>query len=130
MQLFPRSGWSIWGWRRVADIHGRRDEGRAARRWRIAVTPGSSASRTLQTQPTTRYHGNVAAFMAEVRGRTRRRTNSVMVSAASTGELERLADICHEYELPYRIGELEENVDGRAPGAEEVGGQQRAAAWC
>ena len=26
-------------------------------------------SRNLQTQPTTRYHGNVAAFMAEVRGR-------------------------------------------------------------
>jgi len=33
-----------------------------------------------------------------------------MVSAASTGELERFADICHEYELPYRLGELEENV--------------------
>ena len=33
-----------------------------------------------------------------------------MVSAASTGELERFADICHEYELPYRMGELEENV--------------------
>ena len=33
-----------------------------------------------------------------------------MVSAASTGELERFADICHEYELPYSLGELEENV--------------------
>ncbi len=29
----------------------------------------------------------------------------VMVSAATTGELERLADICHEYEVPYRLGE-------------------------
>ena len=64
---------------------------------------------TLQTQPTTRYHGNVAAFMAEVRSRLAA-GEKVMVSAASTGELERFADICHEYELPYRLGELEENV--------------------
>ena len=34
----------------------------------------------------------------------------VVVSAASTGELERFADICHEYDLPYSVGELEENV--------------------
>jgi transcription-repair coupling factor (superfamily II helicase) len=64
---------------------------------------------TLRTQPTTRYHGNVAAFMAEVRSRLSE-GEQVMVSAASTGELERFADICHEYELPYRMGELEENV--------------------
>ncbi len=63
----------------------------------------------MQTQPTTRYHGNVAAFMAEVRGRLAAGEH-VMVSAASTGELERFADICHEYEMPYRLGELEENV--------------------
>ena len=65
--------------------------------------------RSLQAQPTTRYHGNVAAFMAEVKGRLSSGEH-VMVSAASTGELERFADICHEYELPYRMGELEENV--------------------
>ena len=63
----------------------------------------------LATQPTTRYHGNVAAFMAEVRSRLGA-GEYVMVSATSTGELERFADICHEYELPYRLGELEENV--------------------
>jgi transcription-repair coupling factor (superfamily II helicase) len=34
----------------------------------------------------------------------------VIVSAANTGELERFADICHEYEIPYSLGELEENV--------------------
>jgi transcription-repair coupling factor (superfamily II helicase) len=65
--------------------------------------------RTLQTQPTTRYHGNVAAFIAEARTRIAAGEN-VMVSAASTGELERFADICHEFELPYRMGELEENA--------------------
>jgi transcription-repair coupling factor (superfamily II helicase) len=66
-------------------------------------------TRTLQTQPTTRYHGNVAAFIAEARTRIGAGEN-VMVSAASTGELERFADICHEFELPYRMGELEENA--------------------
>jgi len=65
--------------------------------------------RVLQTQPTTRYHGNIAAFMSDVRGRLTAGEH-VMVSAGSTGELERLADICHEYDLPYRMGELEENV--------------------
>jgi transcription-repair coupling factor (superfamily II helicase) len=66
-------------------------------------------TRTLQTQPTTRYHGNVAAFIAEARTRIVAGEN-VMVSASSTGELERFADICHEFELPYRMGELEENA--------------------
>jgi transcription-repair coupling factor (superfamily II helicase) len=65
--------------------------------------------RTLHTQPTARYHGNVAAFIAEARTRIGAGEN-VMVSAASTGELERFADICHEFELPYRMGELEENA--------------------
>ena len=64
----------------------------------------------LQTQPTTRYHGNVAAFMARSAADGLATGEHVMVSAASTGELERFADICHEYELPYRLGELEENV--------------------
>ena len=76
----------------------------------LGLAPGRLVSlRNLQTQPTTRYHGNVAAFMAEVKGRLASGEH-VMVSAASTGELERFADICHEYELPYRLGELEENV--------------------
>jgi transcription-repair coupling factor (superfamily II helicase) len=63
----------------------------------------------IETQPTTRYHGNVSAFMAEVRGRLGAGEH-VIVSAATTGELERFADICHEFELPYQLGELEENV--------------------
>ncbi len=72
-------------------------------------TPATQPLRVLQTQPTTKYHGNVPAFIAEARSRIAA-GDSVMVSAASTGELERLADICHEFELPYRVGELEENV--------------------
>ncbi len=69
----------------------------------------AGATRTLRTQPTTRYHGNVSAFMTEVRGRVAAGEH-VLLSAASTGELERFADICHEYELPYRLGELEDDA--------------------
>jgi transcription-repair coupling factor (superfamily II helicase) len=75
----------------------------------LAISENPDPTRTLQTHPTTRYHGNVAAFMAEARGRLAS-GERVMVSAGSTGELERFADICHEYELPYALGELEENT--------------------
>jgi transcription-repair coupling factor (superfamily II helicase) len=84
---------------------------------------GADAQSTLQTQPTTKHHGNVQAFIGEVRNRLNAGEH-VIASAASTGELERFADICHEYELPYRVGELEENItvtrlaeEGTATGA-------------
>ena len=35
----------------------------------LGVSTDGAEPRTLHTQPTTRYHGNVAAFMTEVRGR-------------------------------------------------------------
>jgi len=76
---------------------------------RLGLAQDGKPLLALQTQPTTRHHGNVAAFMAEVRQRLGS-GEQIIVSAASTGELERFADICHEYELPYRLGELEENV--------------------
>ena len=79
----------------------------------------------LRTQPTTRYHGNVAAFMTEIRGRVTAGEH-VMISAASTGELERFADICHEYEVPYRLGELEENVTVTRLAEEGSGGSTPA----
>jgi transcription-repair coupling factor (superfamily II helicase) len=82
--------------------------------------PENSAHR-LSTQPTPRYHGNVSAFMSEVRGRLNG-GDQVIIAASSTGELERFADICHEYELPYRLGELEENVTVTRLAEESSGG--------
>jgi transcription-repair coupling factor (superfamily II helicase) len=87
----------------------------------LGVAVDGADPRTLRTQPTTRYHGNVAAFMTEVRGKLTAGEN-VMVSAASTGELERLADICHEYEVAYRLGELEEDVTVTRLAEESHGG--------
>jgi transcription-repair coupling factor (superfamily II helicase) len=91
----------------------------------LALTQGEGPPLAVQTQPTTRYHGNVAAFVSEARSRLAA-GDQVMVTAASTGELERFADICHEYELPYRIGELEENTTVTRLAEEGTGGSMPA----
>jgi len=66
-------------------------------------------SRTFLVQPTTRYHGQVPAFLAEVRSRMAS-GEQVLIAAASTGELERLADLCRDYEVPYRLGEFDQGL--------------------
>jgi transcription-repair coupling factor (superfamily II helicase) len=86
-------------------------------------------ARAMPTQPTTRYRGNVAAFMAEMRGRLEQGIQ-VMASAASTGEMERLADLCHENELPYRLGELDDTATGVRLAEESSGGTIPALVLC
>jgi transcription-repair coupling factor (superfamily II helicase) len=66
---------------------------------------------TIATQPSARYHGQVSAFMAEVRSRIAA-GDTVLIAAASAGELERLADLCREYEVPHTLGELEQSATG------------------
>jgi transcription-repair coupling factor (superfamily II helicase) len=81
---------------------------------------------TIDTQPAARYHGQVGAFMTEVRGRIAA-GETVLIAAASAGELERLADLCREYEVPYTLGEMEQSATG-ARLAEDAGvGGARAA---
>ncbi len=58
---------------------------------------------TLQTQPTTRFHGSVAAMTEEV-GRLAREGKRVLFAVSSVGEVERLADVFNEYNLSFRIG--------------------------
>ncbi|MGD0908602.1 MAG: CarD family transcriptional regulator, partial [Candidatus Acidiferrales bacterium] len=74
----------------------------------LAVTREQSETRTIQTQSTTRFRGKVDIFMNEAR----RRIDSgerVLLAAGNLGELERYVDLCHEYEVPYRLGDIEEN---------------------
>ncbi len=64
--------------------------------------PGDEAL-TLQAQPTSRFHGSVPAMVEEVK-KLAAEGVQVMFAAANTGELERLADIFTEYQVPYRLG--------------------------
>ena len=75
---------------------------------RLAVSREDGETRSLQTQPATRFHGNVPAFMEEARRRVSA-GESVLLAAGNLGELERYVDLCHEYEIPYRLGDIEEN---------------------
>ena len=67
--------------------------------------------RGIRTQATQKYHGNIQAFMAEARGRVSA-GEQVVISAATLGELERFADLCHEYEMAYRLAEVDESAAG------------------
>jgi transcription-repair coupling factor (superfamily II helicase) len=65
----------------------------------------------LSARPSTRYHGDVAACFSEVKTQLAA-GSKVYLTAASLGELERYADICREYEVPYVLGETEEAAQG------------------
>jgi transcription-repair coupling factor (superfamily II helicase) len=89
----------------------------------LAVEGKSGA--VLETQPTVRYHGNVAAFLAEVRGRVQA-GEDVMVSSATFGDMERLAELCRDYELPYRLGERGEDAAAARISDDSISGSLRA----
>jgi transcription-repair coupling factor (superfamily II helicase) len=82
--------------------------------------------RTIRVQPTARYHGQIQAFLGELRARIAA-GDEVLVAAASSGELERLADLCREYDVPYRLGELEQSATGARLVEEVTSGSAPAA---
>ena len=55
------------------------------------------------SQSTMRFHGSVPAMVEEVRKITAE-GRRVIFAAPNTGEMERLADIFTEYQLPFRLG--------------------------
>ncbi|MGC1105658.1 MAG: transcription-repair coupling factor [Candidatus Acidiferrales bacterium] len=92
----------------------------------LAAEKSEGENFALRTRPTTRYHGNVSAFMAELKGRLIS-GERVLLSAASTGEIERLADMCHEFELPFCLGELGQGATAARLVDESSGGSVPAA---
>ena len=92
----------------------------------LATEKSEGENFTLLTRPTARYHGNVPVFMAELKGRLSA-GERVLLSAASTGELERLADLCHEFELPFALGELGHGATAARLVDESSGGSVPAA---
>jgi transcription-repair coupling factor (superfamily II helicase) len=77
----------------------------------LAVGTSGGPQFELSSRPSARFHGDVVACMAAVKSQLAE-GGSVFLSAASTGELERLADICREYDAPYVLGESEDAAAG------------------
>jgi transcription-repair coupling factor (superfamily II helicase) len=65
----------------------------------------------LNARHSTRFHGDVVACLGDIRSQIAA-GGTVFLTAASAGELERYADICREYEMPYVLGETEEAAAG------------------
>src|SRR3984893_17853472 len=77
----------------------------------LALSIGVMPQFELPSRPSSRFHGDVVAFMTDVKAQLAD-GGKVLLTAASTGELERLADICREYETPYVLGESEDAAAG------------------
>jgi transcription-repair coupling factor (superfamily II helicase) len=128
----PETTWSNFEeiWERIEGAHERSGVGNLVRpeelyfapdalKTLVAAQPGGSVEHlgiesgepalTFATQPTTRFHGAVPAMVEEVQKLTSE-GKRVIFAASSTGEVERLADIFTEYNLPFRLG-------SRAPSA-------------
>jgi transcription-repair coupling factor (superfamily II helicase) len=88
----------------------------------LAVNIGSAPQFELSSRPSSRFHGDVVACMSAVKSQLAS-GGKVFLTAASTGELERLADISREYDVPYVLGESENAAAGfTAEGAMETAG--------
>src|SRR5258708_2286180 len=85
----------------------------------LALGIGSIPQFELSSRPSARFHGDVVACMGDVKSQLAS-GGTVFLTAASTGEIERFADICREYEVPYVLGESEDAAAGfTAEGAHE-----------
>src|SRR5215469_7373078 len=77
----------------------------------LNLAPSGGKRFELNARPSTRFHGDVVACLGDVKSQVAA-GGSVFLTAASTGELERYADICREYEANYVLGETEEAAAG------------------
>jgi transcription-repair coupling factor (superfamily II helicase) len=85
----------------------------------LALAIGETPQFELPSRPSPRFHGDVVACMSEAKSQIES-GGTVFLTAASSGELERFADICREYEAPYVLGESEDAAAGfTAEGAQE-----------
>jgi transcription-repair coupling factor (superfamily II helicase) len=55
------------------------------------------------SRPTLRFHGSIPAFIEQVRTLMQQETR-MLLAAPNQGEVERLANLLREYEIPYRLG--------------------------
>ena len=113
-------------WHRLVDAHERSNVGNLVRPEELYITPdawrarvsatcgldveqiGVAASNGLElvefsSRPTPRFHGSLPKLLEEVKKLSGAGQRVILVTG-SVGEVERLADIFNEYEVPYRLG--------------------------
>jgi transcription-repair coupling factor (superfamily II helicase) len=113
-------------WQRLTDAHERSGVGNLVRPEELYVTPDAWRERVsvscgldveqlglessdgtelvqFSSHPTPRFHGAVPKLLEEVK-KLSASGERVVLAAGSMGELERLADIFNEYQVPYRLG--------------------------
>ncbi|HEX6503560.1 MAG TPA: transcription-repair coupling factor [Terriglobales bacterium] len=69
----------------------------------LGITRAGVEDVSFASQPTPRFHGSVPTMLEEAK-RLSDQGKRVLFAAANTGELERLADIFTEYNIPFRLG--------------------------
>ena len=57
----------------------------------------------IPTRPTLRFHGSIPAFTEQLRSLMQTDTR-IVLAAPNQGEVERLATVLREYQIPYRFG--------------------------
>jgi transcription-repair coupling factor (superfamily II helicase) len=57
----------------------------------------------FSTRPTQRFHGNIPALIEAIHALLQQEAR-VLIAAANQGEVERLAGLLQEYQVPYRLG--------------------------
>lgn len=57
----------------------------------------------LNTRPTLRFHGSIPALTGQLRNLMAAETH-IVLAAANQGDVERLATVLREYQIPYRLG--------------------------
>jgi len=65
------------------------------------------------TRPTMRFHGSIPAMVEQIRSLMQSDAR-ILIAAANQGEVERLASLLQEYQLPYRIGSRMQTSSGSA----------------
>ena len=69
----------------------------------LGITRTGVEDVSFASQPTPRFHGSVPTMLEEAK-KLSDQGKRVLFAAANTGELERLADIFTEYNIPFRLG--------------------------
>jgi transcription-repair coupling factor (superfamily II helicase) len=67
----------------------------------------------LHTRPTLRFHGSIPAFTEQLRKLMEAETR-IVLAAPHPGDVERLATMLREYEIPYRLGSRAARPSGEA----------------